>query len=109
MSLNKNENSTNVTLTPTESKYNNNQPLTSVNQKEHKNNNQNSETPTQFVGHMLPRNRALKHEAAAELLQYATTGCPVDCGKQWSIERLQAAIDSGPCTSAKSKEAIEAC
>ena len=32
--------------------------------------------PKYFVGHMFPRKGALFHQAAEELLQYATKGCP---------------------------------
>ena len=93
----------NTNLLTTESKYNLNPKLTPSETTTHQ------KPSIKVVGHMLPRNRALKHEAAAELLQYATNGCPVNCGEQWSIKRLQAAIDAGPCTSASSKEAIQAC
>ena len=58
---------------------------------------------------MRPRNRALNHVASDELLRYATNGCPVDCGPNWSLERLEAAIQMGPCKSARSTEAITAC
>ena len=49
---------------------------------------------------MRPPNGALHHAAADNLLRYATNGCPVDCGKDWTIEEMQAAIDIGPHKSA---------
>ena len=67
------------------------------------------EPPKYFVGHMFPRKGALFHQAAEELLQYATRGCPVDCGPDWTIEQHKAAIQMGPCQSATSIEAITAC
>ena len=43
------------------------------------------------------------------LLKWATDGCPVDCGKLWSIECIQAAIDKAAHPSAQSKAAVTAC
>ena len=62
-----------------------------------------------FVGLMRPRHGALDHPAAQDLLQYATDGCPVDCGKNWTMEEIEAAIAKGPSTTARSPEAAAAC
>ena len=51
-------------------------------------------------GHMFPRGRALRHKAGPLLLQYATHGCPVDCGRDWTAEEMAAAIAKGPHLSA---------
>ena len=45
---------------------------------------------------MTPRNKALRHPAAAVLLQYATDGCPLDCGLDWTLAQMEAAIQKGP-------------
>lgn len=62
-----------------------------------------------FVGLMRPRHGALKHPAAQDLLQYATDGCPVDCGKDWTLKDIETAIAKGPSTTARSPEAAAAC
>ena len=48
---------------------------------------------------MYPKREVLKHPAGEELLKYATEGCPVDCGTDWTINHLEAAIEMGPCKS----------
>ena len=58
-------------------------------------------TPTQSKSHktkslMTPRNKALRHPAADALLQYATDGCPLDCGQDWTLAQMEAAIQKGP-------------
>ena len=68
-----------------------------------------SEFPTKIHGLMFPRNDVLKHPAARMLLKWATDGCPVDCGKPWSIERIQVAIDKVTHLSVQSKEVATAC
>ena len=60
------------------------------------------------MGTMRPQNGALYHAAANDLLQYATNGCPVDCGRDWTIEEMQAAIEKGPHKSALDLVAITA-
>jgi hypothetical protein len=55
---------------------------------------------------MRPSGPALKHPASEMLLDYADNGCPVDCGKNWSREHIEAALLRGPHISAKSQEAI---
>lgn len=44
---------------------------------------------------MRPRGGALHHPAAEDLLEYATKGCPVDCGRDWTREEIEAAILNG--------------
>ena len=55
---------------------------------------------------MRPRTYALQHPAAPLLLTYDDKGCPVDCGEDWSEERIRAAILHGPHKSARAKDAI---
>ena len=70
-------------------------------------------TPAQgksrYVGLMRPRGIALRHPAAPLLQSYATTGCPVDCGRPWTKEELTLAVQKGPHPSAKTQKAILAC
>jgi hypothetical protein len=49
---------------------------------------------------MSPANLALYHPAVDLLLEYATKGCPTNTGKQWSIDKMEAAIARGPHPSA---------
>lgn len=58
---------------------------------------------------MLPRHEVLTHPAGPDLLRYAVDGCPVDCGEQWSRERIEAAIEKGAHASAEAPGAAEAC
>jgi hypothetical protein len=58
---------------------------------------------------MYPRNEVLNHPAGPHLLQYALDGCPADCGDDWTLEQLEAAIRNGAHTSANVPEAAEAC
>ena len=59
-------------------------------------------------GLMWPRTFALKHPAAPLLERYAQQGCPVDCGKNWSQDRIEAAIQHGPHRSARTPQARQA-
>jgi hypothetical protein len=45
---------------------------------------------------MCPKNLALDHPAAPELLKYATGGCPCNTGKPWSKEMISEAVERGP-------------
>ena len=47
----------------------------------------------------------MQHHAGPLLLQWATKGCPVDCGRDWTLEEMEAAIAKGPHISAASPEA----
>jgi hypothetical protein len=58
---------------------------------------------------MYPRNEVLNHPVGPHLLQYALDGCPVDCGDDWTLEQLEAAIRNGAHASANVPEASEAC
>ncbi len=60
------------------------------------------------IGLMWPTGLGLKHEAAPLLTSYSRRGCPVDCGEQWSKERIIAALKRGAHKSAKEPEAREA-
>ena len=55
---------------------------------------------------MHPRTYAKDHPAAAMLRDYATQGCPVDCGPDWTEDQIVALLERGPHVSAKSKAAI---
>ena len=57
---------------------------------------------------MQPHNKALQHPAAVALLQYASDGCPLDCGQDWTIAQMEVAIHKGPHQSAQSPEASNA-
>ena len=58
---------------------------------------------------MYPRAAALDHPAAADLLQYAKQGCPLDCGRNWTINELEQAITNGAHKSARIDKAATAC
>jgi hypothetical protein len=62
-----------------------------------------------FKGLMLPRHEVLTHPAGPDLVRYATEGCPVDCGKSWSRQRIEAAIAKGAHASANAPGAADAC
>ena len=51
---------------------------------------------------MWPRTYATHHPAKSLLDKYATTGCPVDCGPQWSKAQIETAIKHGPHRSSQS-------
>ena len=52
--------------------------------------------PVRIRGLMVPRMRALDHPTAPLLKQYASQGCPVDVGRDWTLEELEAAVEKGP-------------
>ena len=56
---------------------------------------------------MEPRNYALHHEVTPLVNDYATNGCPVNCGPDWSLEHIQALLQRGPHRSSTSKAAIK--
>ena len=56
---------------------------------------------------MWPQKLALRHPAAAKLLQYATGGCPCKTGKEWTKEEIWEAVERGPHVSALDPKAIE--
>ena len=59
-------------------------------------------------GLMWPRTYAMNHQAKELLDTYSEIGCPVDCGKEWSIDHIKAALLHGPHKSAQSKDATKA-
>ena len=63
--------------------------------------------PAVYRGSMCPSGLALYHEAAETLLEYATGGCPVETGRDWTVEMMAAAIERGPHVSAMDPEAMK--
>lgn len=55
---------------------------------------------------MRPRTFALGHAAAPLLNEYADTGCPVDCGPDWTVQQITLLLERGAHISAKKKDAI---
>ena len=56
---------------------------------------------------MWPTTYAMKHEATPLLTSYSTHGCPVDCGEDWTAERIKIALNYGAHPSAKAPEALK--
>ena len=56
---------------------------------------------------MRPRGLALVHEAGPLLMRYATMGFPAKCGRPWTLEELDAAVEKGPHLSAREPGAAE--
>ena len=59
--------------------------------------NYNNLTPHQvepplFIGLMYPHKHVLEHPVAPLLQTWETTGCPVNCGTNWSTDEIMAAI-----------------
>ena len=65
------------------------------------------QAPRPHRNNMCPSGLALHHPAAAELLKYATQGCPTETGQNWTKEMMAAAVERGPHVSALTPEAIE--
>ena len=63
--------------------------------------------PVEHVGGMCPSGLAIDHPAYEKLLEYATGGCPVKTGRDWTREEIHAAVARGPHVSALSTEALE--
>jgi len=59
-----------------------------------------------FQGCMCPHPSVCHHPAYPMLLEYMTTGCPVDCSKSWTIDMLTAAINHGNHASAQAPDAV---
>jgi hypothetical protein len=57
-------------------------------------------------GLAAPRWRAKQHPAATLLREYASTGCPVSLGRDWTLNKLEAAVARGPHVSALEDDAI---
>ena len=64
--------------------------------------------PTDRIGLMWPTSYAMHHPATPLLEIYSRKGCPVDAGKNWSVERIIAAIKRGAHISTKDPDAREA-
>ena len=58
-------------------------------------------TKCEFRSFMQPRGLALKHEAGPHLMSYATMGFPAKCGRPWTLEELDVAVEKGPHLSAR--------
>jgi hypothetical protein len=56
---------------------------------------------------MCPTGRALGHPAADTLRDWATFGCPMRTGRNWTKNDIWEAVERGPHQSAMSPEAIE--
>ena len=56
---------------------------------------------------MWPSGPALNHPAAPLLHSYATKGCPVDCGPNWSRTQIEAALKYGSHPSAQTDDTRE--
>jgi len=67
-----------------------------------------SKYPIAFCGCMHPDPSMQHHPVYPLLFEYATEGCPIDCGMPWTREHLEAAIARGPHISAKEPEAAAA-
>merc|ERR1711966_233559 len=63
--------------------------------------------PVKIRGLMCPRLRALEHPAASLLKEYASQGCPVDVGRNWTAKELKSAVEKGPHSSLLEPDAIE--
>ncbi len=59
-------------------------------------------------GLMWPRLCATKHPALKLLLEYATKGCPVDCGRDWTVAEIKDSLRHGPHKSARTAEVAAA-
>ena len=60
--------------------------------------------PPNYKGQMCPAGLALEHPAGELLMEYAMEGCPVNVGRDWTIEEITAAVERGPHKSALGKE-----
>ena len=62
--------------------------------------------PSTWRNDMCPRGLALHHPAAPTLVRYATGGCPVYTGKNWTPAQMAEAVARGPHVSARVPDAI---
>jgi hypothetical protein len=62
-----------------------------------------------FKGLMLPCQEVSTHPVGPDLLRYTTDRCLVDCGKRWSLQRIEAAIAKGAHASAEAPGAASTC
>ena len=57
---------------------------------------------------MYPRQEAKNHPSATRLLEYATVGCPADCGPDLTRDHITKALLNGPHKSALEPDALKA-
>ena len=57
---------------------------------------------------MHPRKEALDHPSATRLVEYATVGCPADCGPAWDLQHTVSTLQHGPHKSTLKPKALEA-
>ena len=57
------------------------------------------------LGLMWPQNYALRHDAIPLLTSYAMSGCPANCGPDWSLKQILLLLERGPHISAMKKDA----
>ena len=62
--------------------------------------------PVKHGNNMCPLGLAVHHPAYETLKIYATEGCPVKTGRNWTKEDIHAAVMRGPHESALAEEAI---
>ena len=62
--------------------------------------------PGKHRNNMCPSGLAVRQPAYETLKRYATEGCPVKTGRNWTKEDINAAVMRGPHESALSEEAI---
>jgi hypothetical protein len=55
---------------------------------------------------MYPRTFSSCHDATPLLMDYATNGCPVDCGPDWSLDKIKLLLKKGPHKSSNKKDAV---
>ena len=55
---------------------------------------------------MFPRTYSKDHVATDLLHEYATQGCPADCGPNWTREKILLLLKKGPHQSSKQREAV---
>ena len=64
--------------------------------------------PGKHRNNMCPLGLAVHHPAYETLKRYATEGCPLKTGQDWTKEDINAAVMRGPHESALSEEVIAA-
>ena len=57
---------------------------------------------------MYPRQQTINHPSYHRLLEYATVGCPADCGADWTEEHIISAIKYCPHSSTMKAPALKA-
>ncbi len=62
--------------------------------------------PVEMRGLVYPRHRACNHPVNPLLREYASKGCPVEVGRNWTMVELEAAVKRGPHVLAMKDDAI---